>query len=85
MREVEPPFEITSGNLVMKVSEHRINNTAVFHVVFNDNRKPLNVTIATNSDGEKFWTSTPEGRQTEAERVGKLVGSYIRNKKMKGA
>ncbi len=84
MREVEPPFEITYGNTVMKVSEHRINNTAVFHIVFNDKRKPLNVTIATNSDGMKFWTSTPEGRQTEAEQIGKLVGDYIRNK-IKGA
>lgn len=81
MREIEPPFEITFGNLVMKVSEHRIKDAPVFHIVFNDNRKPLNITVAENSDGEKFWTSTPEGRQTEAERIGKLVAGYIRNKR----
>lgn len=81
MREIEPPFELKLGDLTMQVSEHRINNTAVFRIVFNDKRKPLNVTIATNSDGVKFWTSTPEGRQTEAERIGKLVADYIRNKR----
>lgn len=81
MREIEPPFEITSGDLIMNVSEHRIKNTAVFRIVFSDKRKPLNITIAENSDGEKFWTSTPEGRQTEAEQIGKLVADYIRNKR----
>jgi hypothetical protein len=79
MREIEPPFEITLGGLVMNVSEHRIKNTAVFHVLFSDKRKPLNITIAENSVNEKFWTSTPEGRQSEAEQIGKLVASYIRN------
>ena len=79
MREIEPPFEITLGGLVISVSEHRINNTAVFHILFSDKRKPLNITIAENSDGEKFWTSTPEGRQSEAEEIGKLVANYIRS------
>lgn len=79
MREIEPPFEITSGELTLNVSEHRINNTPVFHIIFSDKRKSLNITIAENSDGEKFWTSTPEGRQTEAEQLGKLVAAYISN------
>jgi hypothetical protein len=81
MREIEPPFKITSGDLVMNISEHRVKNTAVFHIIFSDKRKPLNITIAENSDGEKFWTSTPEGRQTEAEQLGKLVANYIRSKR----
>jgi len=81
MREIEPPFEITSGELVLRISEHRINHTAVFHIRFSDKRKPLNITVAENSDGERFWTSTPEGRQTEAEQIGKIVASYIRNKR----
>lgn len=81
MREIEPPFEITSGDLTMNVSEHRINNTAVFHIIFSDKRKPLNITIAENSDGGKFWTSTPEGRQVEAEQLGKIIASFIRNKR----
>jgi hypothetical protein len=79
MREIEPPFQLTSGEIVMDISEHRIKNTAVFHIVFSDKRKPLNITIAENSDGEKFWTSTPEGRQSEAEQLGKLVANFIRN------
>ncbi|OKS88709.1 hypothetical protein RG47T_4187 [Mucilaginibacter polytrichastri] len=31
----------------------------------------------------RFWTSLPEGRQVEAEKVGPLIARYFKNKKNK--
>jgi hypothetical protein len=71
-------FEIVINGQTVQVTGHTIRSARVFHIVFQNRRAPLNITIAENTDGEKFWTSIPEGRQEEAEFAGKLVGSYIR-------
>ena len=84
MRPIEPPFEIESNGQVIKVSEHSIRDERVFHLAFPDQRKPLNLIVAEKRPGgEKFWTSTPEGRQEEAEYFGKLIAAYIRSKRNK--
>ena len=81
MREVEPPFEIEYKGNVSKVTEAEIKTRRVFHIQFMDGKKPLTLTVALGKNDEKFWTSIPEGRQEEAEEVGKLIASYIRSKK----
>jgi hypothetical protein len=71
-------FDLALGNETATVSIHQIKTARIFHVVFRSNRKPLHMTIGNTADGEKFWTSVPEGRQDEAEFVGKAVSLYIR-------
>ncbi|TSJ44409.1 hypothetical protein FO440_09580 [Mucilaginibacter corticis] len=82
MRELEAPFTISDGDAVIQVSEHELKEMRLFHLVFPDKRKPLNITVAERrGTGEKFWTSVPEGRQDEAEQFGRLIAVYIRSKR----
>ncbi|MDT3402278.1 hypothetical protein [Mucilaginibacter terrae] len=84
MRTIEPPFDIESNSGLIHVSEHSIGGERVFHLEFADMRKPLNILVAEKRpSGEKFWTSTPEGRQEEAEHFGRLIAAYIRSKRKK--
>lgn len=66
-------FEVMVGESTAQVSVHQIKSAKVFHLVFAGKRPPLNVTVATNDEGAKFWTSVPEGRQEEAELAGKQI------------
>lgn len=72
-------FDVELHRQIVRVSGHKIKSSRVFHLVFPDRKPALNITIAENSDGEKFWTSVPEGRQEEAEFAGKVIAAYIRN------
>jgi hypothetical protein len=71
-------FEVELNGQVVRVSDHTIKSARVFHIVYPNRKPPLNITIAENSDGVKFWTSVPEGRQEEAEFAGKVIAAYIR-------
>lgn len=81
MREIEPPFEIAYKGGVSKVTEAEIKSRRIFYIQFPDNKKVLTITVGKGLGDEKFWTSIPEGRQEEAEEVGKLIAAYIRSKK----
>lgn len=56
-----------------------INGVSVFKIPMN-NKSPLFITRATKENGRKFWTSIPEGRQSEAEALGPLVEAWYRSK-----
>jgi len=58
-----------------------LQRVVAYHVVFSSKREPIIITAAKHADGAKFWTSIPEGRQKEAEEVGKLINKYLKNKK----
>jgi len=81
MREVEPPFEIEYDGSKAKVTEAEIKEARVFHIAFLGVRKPLTITVSEDRKEKKFWTSIPQGRQQEAEEVGKLIATYIRSKR----
>lgn len=71
-------FEVELNGQMVLVSDHTIRSARVFHIVYPGTTPPLNITIAENADGVKFWTSVPEGRQEEAELAGKVIAAYIR-------
>ena len=81
MREVEQPFDLEVNGRMLKVSEHELAGKRVFHVNFGAGSKPLVITVALAPSGKKFWTSIPQGRQHEAEEIGKLIAEHIRSKK----
>lgn len=81
MRELEPPFDLDFHGKPISISEHEIKSKRVFYIDFKGERKPLTITVALSARDKKFWTSIPEGRQPEAEEIGKLIALYIRSKK----
>jgi hypothetical protein len=84
MREIEPPFEIEYEGRPANVTEHNVQDTRVFHITFRDKRNPLVITVADAPGDKKWWTSVPQGRQTEAEQIGKLIAAHIRAKRREG-
>ena len=77
----EDNFEIRYKEVVMKVERLKLPGYIAFRVEFSSKRAPLVVARATNADMAKFWTSIPEGRQKEAEGMGKLIEEYFQSKK----
>jgi len=81
MRAIEAPFDLDVNGVTLKISEHELAGKRVFHVNYADGRKQLLITIAIGANDKKFWTSVPEGRQKEANDIGKLIAEYIRAKR----
>lgn len=77
----EDRFEIRYKGVVMDVERLKLPGYVAFRVVFNSGRPPLVVARATDAGMAKFWTSIPEGRQKEAEGMGKLIEEYFQAKK----
>lgn len=71
-------FDIEIAGQLAHVTFHKIKAAKVFHLSFDSRRPSLNITVAINDDGSKFWTSVPEGRQEEAEFAGKIIAAYLR-------
>lgn len=71
-------FELTFGELTLKVSEHEIKRQSVFHIVFPDGRKPLVLVEGLDAANNIFWTSVPEGRKNESDEIGKLLSFYLK-------
>lgn len=65
MRELEQPFTLEYEGRWIKVSEHELEGKRVFHVLFNDGRKPLTLSVGINQRNEKFWTAVPPGRNQQ--------------------
>ena len=83
MRELEAPFHLEMDGSWVGVSEHELEGKRVFHVKFNDGRKPLILSVGIDFRGDKFWTAIPPGRNDEVKQIGKLIAEYIRGKKNK--
>jgi hypothetical protein len=77
----EDKFDIRYKNVVMAVERLKLPGYIAFRVVFSSGRQPLVLARATNADAAKFWTSIPEGRQKEAEGMGKLIEEYFQSKR----
>lgn len=74
-------FELQVNSVTLRVERLNLPGHVAFRVVFSSARQPLVVARATNADAARFWTSIPEGRQKEAEEVGKLIQEYLQTKK----
>jgi len=61
---------ITAASLVSYIA---------FRVVFSSARQPIVVARTKDADKKIFWTSIPEGRQREAEGIGKLIEEHFNN------
>lgn len=65
----------------MDITELNLPGHLAYRVVFSSPRPPLVIAQARDNRNGSFWTSVPEGRQKEAEGIGKLITEYFENKK----
>ena len=72
-------FELAYKGGIMHVQEIPLAGQQVFRIEM-AGRKTLIITAATAFAADRFWTSIPEGRQDEAERVGLVIEEYIKSK-----
>ena len=72
-------FELYFKEGKIRVHCHLIANQTVYSVIFSDKRNPLVVTRALDFNAARWWTSIPEGRQSEAEEIGPLIAEYIKS------
>ncbi|MDB4926629.1 hypothetical protein [Mucilaginibacter sp.] len=82
MFEDNAVFEIDYEGKAVRVSEHYIGEQRVFNVDLPLRGKALILTVTEGPKG-KFWTSVPQGRQADAEKVGPLIAWYFKDKKNK--
>jgi hypothetical protein len=76
-------FETRVNGVFMKFQELDLPGYTAFNVTFSSKRMSLIVARAKNADHQAFWTSIPEGRQKEAEGVGKLIEEHFKTKETK--
>ena len=65
------------NGIAIEVKRHKINSTDIYRVIFADKRPPLIMTIAEKKSGKTFWASLPEGRQTEADDIARLIDEHF--------
>ena len=73
-------FTILYQQQELKVNRMELAQMVIYRVSFPDNTLPLIITRAMKPEGDKFWTSVPQGRQKEAAAIGPLIGEYILSK-----
>ncbi|MBC7948521.1 MAG: hypothetical protein H7Y42_11610 [Chitinophagaceae bacterium] len=73
-------FEINLGESKASVQQHSVGGQVIFRVQFSNNRPPLVLHRAVNANESRFWTSIPEGRQREAEEIGKLISAHFKSR-----
>ena len=80
-KTLDERFSIESHGVLIDCQRLDIPNYVAFRIEFSSKRIPLIIVRAEGMNIPFFWTSIPEGRQREAEGVGKLIEEYLANKK----
>ena len=79
-KTLDERFSIESHGVLIDCQRLDIPNYVAFRIEFSSKRNPLIIVRAAGMNVPFFWTSIPEGRQREAEGVGKLIEEYLANK-----
>ena len=72
-------FQIIFEGKEVPVQIMRTGTVVLYIVTFTD-RKTLAVTRGKKFEEGFFWTSVPEGRQAEAEKIGPMIDKYLQSK-----
>jgi hypothetical protein len=73
-------FSFEAYGVTLMCRRLSLPNYVAFKVWFSSKRKPITIARAKGMNAPFFWTSIPEGRQKEAEGVGKLIEEYLLGK-----
>lgn len=79
-KESDQQFSFEAFNVTLSCNRLDIPDFVAFRVTFSSDREPIVVARAKGVNRPHFWTSIPEGRQKEAEGVGKLIEEYLSSK-----
>ena len=79
--DFEDSFTFEAHGVSLTCERVDLPRVVAYRIVFSSKRDPIVITQAKSPDNSKFWTSIPEGRQKEAEGVGRLIDEYLKNKK----
>lgn len=79
MQKPVAPFELELNGVKMNVVELNIPGSTAFRVSFSSARHPI--VVARSKEFMSGWTSIPEGRQKEADGVGKLIEDYFKSQR----
>jgi hypothetical protein len=72
-------FEMNFSDRMITVQQVQLPGQVFFKISFRPGEPPLVILRATGVDGQKFWTSMPEGQQELAEQVGWLIEQRYRS------
>ena len=73
----EDRFSFEAHGVIISCQRVPVAKHAVYYVCFSSARQPITIARAKFVDSDARWTSIPEGRQNEAEGVGKLIDDYL--------
>jgi hypothetical protein len=73
-------FNLDYKSEVLKAERIDLSGQAFFRITFPGKEQTLTILRATHFNGNKFWTSMPEGKQKLAEEIGILIEQYYRAK-----
>ncbi len=73
-------FSIDAYGVIITCQRLDIPKHVAYYVKFSSARKPITVARAKFVDSNVRWTSIPEGRQKEAEGIGKMIDQYLSRK-----
>ena len=76
MVATDPHFDVSFKDRTIHVKRVTISKDIVY-LASSDGIVPICVHQAVNSKGKKCWTSIPEGREKEAEIIGRLIEDYL--------
>ncbi len=79
-QQKDQQFSFQSHNVTLNCERLSLPGYVAFKVEFSSSREPIVVARAKGMDKPFFWTSIPEGRQKEAEGIGKLIEEYLIDK-----
>lgn len=66
-------FSIEHENQIINITAHMIDGQRIFRLVHKG--KPIIITRAVNTSGQKFWTSIPAGFK-QATEIGALIENH---------
>jgi hypothetical protein len=73
-------FSFEANEVIITCQRLNVQGSVAYYVEFSSERKPIVVAKAAFVTSPATWTSIPEGRQKEAEGVGKLIELYLTKK-----
>ena len=76
-------FQLRINSVVITFQRLNLPGYIAYKASFTSPREPIVVARATDADNNRFWTSVPQGRQKEAEAIGKLIEEHLRSLKEK--
>ena len=75
-------FQLEINSVTIQFQRLDLPGYIAYRASFSSRREPIVVARATDANNNRFWTSVPQGRQKEAEAIGKLIEEELKKEKL---